>query len=686
MNMSVLELSLKAVDVPFTAANACYRPPSWPPPPDWVVSEDAQGNPLSFWGGPDWDFSELTGKNCKFEFAGGKKRPASPLGPENQNVMRLLATWIVWGSGSPSKLRTLRDNFNLVRRIAVLCDREGILATNLVRFPKLLERVPELFSTKTERNCVLVTLDRLLRAKEKIGIALIDERGISCLAKAFAECKDDDTEQTAYIPSRIWTYQLSRLRECLDDFLEQRQQVEDCFNFCVDAYAHNFGSLEAALLSINAPSTFFPFNVQREGAGSCSGRKFYGPFELTAQRFGIHTLLEKWVGRRKKDSVDVNSLSTYLSMIQTVGLAYIANFTLQRKEEVGALRADCLTWELDQLLGRIPVICGETTKTDPDSDDRWPTSPSIEVAVDAMTVVARLRMRCAASNPNVNCTDEDIANPYLLNVAFEPWSSTPGVGKPYSVRPNIQSYQSLMKRYPRLFELEQLRITEDDLLTARMFTPNLNKDGRFKVGETWPLAFHQLRRTSGVNMFASGVLSDSSIQVIMKHLTLLQTRYYGQNYTRVRFNQEVEALTVTSRYEVMAKQIESLVEERYVSPLGDERKQEIVVNLLSARDYDGLLKAGRKGEVSFRETRLGGCTKKGHCEYGGIESVARCAGGDGDKPCRDAIYDKRKQPSAERQLVITEQALQDAEPGSPRQKALQIEANAVRRFLNVVSN
>lgn len=250
----------------------------------------------------------------------------------------------------------------------------------------------------------------------------------------------------------------------------------------------------------------------------------------------------------------------------------------------------------------------------------------------------------------------------------------------------VQPYQFVMQRYPCLFDPEQMRITEDDLATARMFTPNLDKGGKFKVGETWPLAYHQLRRTGGINMFASGLLSDSSIQVIMKHLTLLQTRYYGQNHSRVRFNEDFESLTVTARYEVMARQIEALVKERYVSPLGDGRKREIVVNLVGNKEFNVLVKAGRNGEVSFRETRLGGCTKNGHCDYGGIESIVRCTGGDGDKPCREAIYDRAKQLSVERQLASIERRIEMAQPDSPRARALKAEALGLRKYLNVVRN
>lgn len=688
MSVSVFQLGLKLPNTPTTPESPCIRPRAWPPPAEWIVSEDAQGNPVSVWGGPYWDFSGWAGHTFRLDFAGGRHgRSAPSLSPGNQHLLRLLTTWMIWGPRGARSWSHLKNCFSLVRRIFVLCDREGIAASNLTRFPSVLQRVPGLFATEKEhgRKNVLVILDRLLRAKDQIGFTLIDEVGISRLSQTFAEIAGDDVEKTAYIPPRIWTYQVLRLRECLDDFLQHRQKVEGCFHFCVDAYADNFGSLETAFDIKKGLSALLPFTVSRHATEVQSGRRHYGPFELTARRFGIDTLLQKWV-LPPKGNIDLKSFCSYLSLIQSVGLAYIANFTLQRKEETGTLRADCLIWEQDSVLGRIAVIRGETTKTDVDSSAHWPTSPSVKVAVDAMTAVAKLRMRCAAANPRVCCSDYDKANPYLHHTAFEPWSPHPGCRRPYSTRKKVQPYQSLLQRYPQLFDLEQLRITDEDLVTARKFTPNLDKNGKFKVGEIWPLAYHQLRRTGAINMYASGILSETSIQAIMKHLTLFQTRYYGQGFSQVRFNEDFVGQTVAARYDVMAKQIEALAEDRYVSPLGECRNREIVVNLISTRDFNSLVKAGRNGEVSFRETRLGGCTKRGHCDYGGIESVARCAGGDGDKPCRDAIYDRSKQASVERQLENTERRLEEAQPDSPRMRVLQAEAHALRNCLNVIRN
>jgi hypothetical protein len=685
VSVSVVELAFKVGDAPITSNSASYRPPHWPPPRDWVVSEDSQGNPLSRWGDDYWDFSAWAGVSFKLDIAGGKHARSAPaLSVENQHLLRLLVTWLIWGPRGPRAWSTLKGVFNKMRRVVALCDREGVLASELVRFPRLIERIPTLITRQTDRATLLANLDRLLRVKNIIGFALLDEEGLSRLVKGFVDCPDnDDVEQTAYMPPRIWTYQVSRLRECLDDFLKHSQQVEECFHFCVDAYAHNFGSLEKALHK-NSPWMPLPFSFSAgQGRGTRTKKIFYGPFEETAQRFEVLELLRKWV-LPQSGKIEIKQFSLYLNLVQTTAITYIANFTLQRKEEAGALRADCLIWDEDPALGRIPIICGETTKTDPDSDARWPTSPSVEIAVKAASLVARMRIGCAVANTAINCSDYDRQNPMLFHAGFEPWA-TRIWDKDYSIGISMPNYRACLKRFPRLFDTEILKITEEDLAKARMFTPNLDKNGAFRVGKVWPLAFHQLRRTGGVNMFASGVLSDSSIQVIMKHLTLLQTTYYGRNHSRLRFSEEFEGISLAARYEVLAKQIQTLVEDRYVSPLGEKRKHEIVVNLVGTKDFKTLVKAGKKGEVPFRETRLGGCTKIGHCEYGGIESVARCAGGDGDKPCQEAIFDKAKRSSAERQLKDVEQRLNAANNGSPRQKALQAEAQGLRNYLNATT-
>jgi hypothetical protein len=647
-----------------------------------VVSEDRNGEVLSRYGDDTWDISPWAGKSAKLDIVGGGGyKQTERIDRDNADLMRLITAWLMWGPRAARSANALKGSFLLVRRIFALCSSNGILASDLMRFPKVFELLPTIIAPSGFDDTVTL-LHYLHDARDSLGFILVDQEGLKRLAEA---ATPHESRQTAYIPPRIWNHQVQRLRECLDDFLKHQVQIEECFNFCVEAYAEQFGSLEAAMLrdSTDRRQPRPPFH---RGGGRNSPPR-YGYFEAIAEQHAIKELLERWIPV-PTGGLKIKQFCGYLGLIQYAGLAYIANFTLQRIEEATSLRADCLSWEVDDQLGKIPIICGETTKTDPDSDARWPTSPSVEVAVKAMSVVARLRIRCAAADSRIAPSEADQANPYLVDRSFEPWAGWPGCTAPqsYAVRPHVASYQVLLERYPRLFDTEQLRITEEDLRIAQMLTSSLSWKKGFAVGEVWPFTWHQLRRTGAVNMFASGLLSDSSMQFLMKHATRLMSLYYGRGHGKLHLNEEVQATIVSTMYETMAHKLLSAKAERYVSPLGSDRKTAIVVNLIGDRDAKALAAAGARGETSFREIRLGACTKLGHCEYGGIESVARCAGGDDHNPCQDALFDRQKASAIVIQITRLKQDLQQAQEGSPRYRALQTEIKAMENYLDVVGN
>ena len=93
-------------------------------------------------------------------------------------------------------------------------------------------------------------------------------------------------------------------------------------------------------------------------------------------------------------------------------------------------------------------------------------------------------------------------------------------------------------------------------------------------------------------MFASGDISDSSMQLQMKHLTRLMPLYYGRGNTSLHLNEETRVLLVNAQYEAMGRQLAAVQTNRFVSPYGDEHKEkllaaasgEIPVNLISEDD------------------------------------------------------------------------------------------------------
>lgn len=661
-----------------TPTSPNYRPPSWPPPRDWPVVIDKNGQVISRWGDPRWDLTPWSRDAKHISFGDSEvrdRRAPRPLDAENADLMRMIATWLIWGPQAAGAVNTVFSNFYILKSVFSLASQNGISAASLMRFPNVFEQVPKIIAPGNY-EAVITLLHRLYDAREALGFTIVDLDGLKRLAAAAPE---HDHIQTPYIPPRIWLYQVARLRECLTDFLAHREQIESCFQFCLDVYIKKLGSLENALSPTkNRRDKRSPFDSTFR-----TMKDYPGSFTEVAERFGIAEILTKWVGMYES-SPQVRALSAYFSVVTFAGLAYVCNFTLQRREEVASIRTSCLLWEEDEKLGRVPIICGETTKTGLDSDARWVASPSVEVAIQALSTIARLRMTCDRANPVIQATAEDQRDPYLLSTGSEPWGAS---ARPYTIRRRLPGFKELASAVCRkLFDPEQMRITAEDLAVARRLTPNL-PETLFAVGKVWPLAWHQYRRTGAINMFASGDISDSTMQQQMKHSSRLMPLYYGRNHGRLHLNKEVQAAVVMAMYQAQAEMLKVVAtDDRFVSPHAPERRETLAVNVLSVKDTKDLIKLAKRGVVAFREHRLGGCMKAGACEYGGIESVARCAGGDGDKPCTDVLYDPRKEPQVRADMRRVEAEIKMLPSGHPRSSALLKERQAMENYLNAISN
>jgi hypothetical protein len=213
----------------------------------------------------------------------------------------MIATWLIWGPQSTGAVRTVYTNFYILKSIFALSSRNGISTANLMRFPKVFEQVPKVIAPGNY-EAVITLLHRLYDARDEIGFTIVDSDGLKRLAAA---APDHEPVQTAYIPPRIWLYQVARLRECLTDFLAHREQIESCFQFCLDAYIKKLGSLENALV---------PTKKRRDKRNPFDStfrnlKDYPGSFARVAERFGVAEILTKWVGTYKS-SPKVNALST----------------------------------------------------------------------------------------------------------------------------------------------------------------------------------------------------------------------------------------------------------------------------------------------------------------------------------------------------------------------------------------
>jgi len=676
--MNVAELPGLQIEASIITSDAeNFRPSSWPPSIDFPVITDAKGNVISRYGDVRWDLSPWAGHTLTIHFGDGPGQ-GKKISPENASLLRQVVAWWLWGAAAVRSARSLVYKFESIKPLFVACTDNGVLASELHKFPRVIKDAANYYSARGNR--VIAYLNALSFAKDQLGFTILNEDGMKILSEALPDAKEI---QTAYIPVRIWNYQISRLRECLDDFIAHQGAVEACYNFCLDAYAKNAGgSLSKAFGGLGVDA---PFNGARSKGLQRSGKVFHGAFRETAKKYKIERLLEKWCNTENK--MAPVTLSSYLSLVCQAGLAYTLNFSLMRVDEGGKLRAGCYEVETDPLGDDIHLLKGVTTKTIEDDDARWIVSPTVEVAIDAMKAVANMRMKAAIENPFIVLSKEDIENPVLQSLTHEPWSSRTPLTQPIKKFKKARSYGDIWNIWPKLFDAKELTITESDLEMAHRLTDGLDPE-KFSVGKVWPLAWHQLRRTGAVNMLASGLVSEASLQYQLKHASRAMSQYYGKNYYRLKepLNDEARGYYLREMYQAMVREFKSLQSDQYVSPHGEKRKDQILQEI-SEKDHKHLIKAAKAGNISYRQTFLGGCANSGPpCPLGGISNISACMGFGEEKPCKSALLDKDKLPIINQLREVVSLQINNAEEGSPMHESLRSQLESVERAINVIEN
>lgn len=672
-----IEMKLKVDSEAATPGSPAYVLRDWPPPDDFPVVIDASGKVISRFGDSIWNLSPYCKKRSVINFGDGEKCPGARIDAGNARLMRIATAWWMYGDRPVQAGATIVNFGSTMRVFFAYCSNAGILASDLLRYPRVIAGLAQQIAPSAA-EVFFHYMHEMYEAREGIGFTILDRGGLRTLESLLP---DHQRRQTPYIPPRIWTYQVERLRTFLDDYIANRSNIEACFKYCLDAYEANFGTLANAC-SRDRSEYGAPF---RRSSDQCRSFTYYGPFYKVAEQFDIAALLTRWClppGTPLGPEHWIRTLSNYLTQVSFVGTAYLLNFSGMRIEEACLLRADALKSEVDDQLGTMYMLRGETSKTARDDDALWITSPSVSLAIEAMSSVSRLRIMVAAEIPEAPTSASDIQNPRLRVRAFEPWTNAVNRDDSLDLRLEMSAYDAWEKTCPNLFDQQQLKLTEDDLHIARLITPTLDPE-RFCVGKPWSFTWHQLRRTTAVNMTGSGIVSDASLQYQLKHLTRAMSLYYGQGYSQRNFNKRVRSDYIRTIYEMLGHQFNELLGNRYVSPLGEGHK-DARLKLIGSYDHEVLKDKAKKGLISYRENLFGVCLKAGSCPYGGIDNVIHCGGGPGEAPCPDLLIDRHKRSRIETLAKVIAERLEQATPDSPDCESLLAQQHSVERNLNAI--
>ncbi len=648
----------------------------WPPSDDTPIVVDDDGNTISRFGDTAWDISIWAGRPTRLNFGDGEvsRNKATRIDPENARLLRLSIAHAIWiKSGSRRAPNSLRKLFDTLRKVFALCSKHGFLATDLAKYPIVIGDLPGYAGPAISRELVAMLHDLYLD-RDELGFEILDPVQLRRLA---AIVPKHAKKQTAYIPPRIWSYQLARIQAFFDDFRTHQEGIGRLFDACTDAYVANYGSVANACVRYR--NTYVgPFS---KSALEVPEMKYLGRFEDVAASFGVDKLLRRWCGdiERPDKKLNVSALAKYFTQVGYVGVAYIINFGLMRIAEAQGLRVNCSVIESDRNFGKVYLVRGETSKTIKDDRALWVVSPAVQEVVESMAIVARYRIGIAKMRSDIRLTQSDAESPRLLQRSCEPWSNAAHAES--RVAMSTRTYDSWRYHAPKLFSDSELMITEDDLSMARLVSTDLDSE-KYKVGKPWPLSWHQLRRTGAVNMFASGLVSDSSVQFQLKHSRPAMTYYYGRGYSERLLDRSLRAECIRAAYEGLGAQANAMLSERFVSPLGSEHKRNIL-KAISPLSTSQLREEAKAGRIAWRETLLGGCTNPQPCEYGGVDNIVRCGGGDGKAPCSQALFDRKKIGAILELKRVIQESLAAASSGSPYADSLKMQLLSVENAIDI---
>lgn len=645
-----------------------YELTRWPPPNDQPVSTDTAGKVISRVGDDIYDFSSYAKIGCRIRFDDMR------LTAVNRRRFKRVVCWWLWGPRGKITAVTVSNYATIIKPLFLLASSLNIDVRDLSAKPDCASLIAPMLGVSMF-DTFLMLLNELFVGRAELGFTLLDRRTLTNLVRLMPA---HELQQTAYIPPRIWLYQVTQLKACVEDYNQHREKLEDLFDYCLQAYISNYGSVEAAC---------HPDGTHRLGpfcSDVSSPHRYIGPFAESAKQFEVDALLTRWLRPSSgkvvnEDLVGIQRLAAYFNLVQAAGMAHILNFTAMRSIEAKGLRSSCFLTEENEHFGVIYMLRADTSKTIREQGTLWITSPSVEASVRALVSIAKLRVSVAKHDPNVHISEQDLNDPLLYTPSYEPWAVIGEVVRDRgpTARQRL-GYDQVLARYPSLLDKEKLSITDDDLHVARRITPTLEPK-IYTVGSTWPLAFHQLRRTAAVNMTASGLVDTSSIQYQLKHLLREQSLYYGRGFSKLRLNERAREEFIRTTYEMLALQADHLSDARYVSPHGPEGKRRII-RMVEGKDSKEIVKAAKRGLVSFRKTLFGGCTKPGPCPFGGVDNVSQCAW------CIDAVIDRQKKDEITSIGRNVKERIDRAPPNSPRRRSLEAQQSSILMALRLIKS
>lgn len=326
-----------------------------------------------------------------------------------------------------------------------------------------------------------------------------------------------------------------------------------------------------------------------------------------------------------------NGLSRGLNEIQTVCKLTIHAFSGMRHQEALGLPYHCTEVEVSNGLRHF-VLCGQTTKLNNGKirKTKWVTVAVGHRAAQIAQRIADVIYRVAGTQPKKS---KAIINKYPLFVSTgylgatsKPIAKT-GIYQTMALGLNTGADHSDLRT--RLLPL----IEDGDIRELEGIDPHRawRSEEGFSIGQQWPLASHQFRRSLALYAQRSGLVSLPSLRRQLQHITKEMSIYYSrgslfatdfskedpEGYNQHMAKEWLEAKPISEALAYLRDVVFS--EEELFGGAGAFEQQKKKRGQVT--DRDSTIKQFKKGLIGYKETPFGGCIKAGECDKVGLKLI-----------------------------------------------------------------
>lgn len=569
------------------------------PQPSFVISRNAAGETVSLYGDMRWDRTpyDPNGKTSviNFQFWTGEEQHSAR--PALLEEIRWLTFLVLYTTpGVPPSDQTIKRYLALLRTAARQAELKAVGVIELICDPHDFSTLVGISHAKTAR-ALLALLYKL--GPSVSGYTINASETLKSMRKLINQYSAS-LKQTVPVPTRIYSLLLGRMSDELNSVEQHLDNILALLrDYCSDPAIGL--SLQHQRIIGGTPGKISPRNTYKDVV----------TFPDLLRRHGLDRFWEE-----RNFRPDGKQLSTFLTRIQHVASLTIQAFTGMRGEEADTLPYFCLEEQKRYGDDRVHyIVKGKVTKDGGDARAvRWVTSRSGRTAI----IVAQRLAATIYDILGVKVTPKNTKIDLHLFVRV-----TSVLIRTVDPKPIVLEMSS--NEVARVFLAIPIEESDIDELEAIDTSRAWRQEQEFQVGQSWPLRRHQLRRSLALYAQKSGLVSLPALKRQLQHITEEMTLYYcagssfakdfiGEGHVEKHFGNEWQEAQPVSMGLSYVKNVLMDFDDKF-GPLASwlhHHGREDAANILI--DRETTMKAMRKGQLAYRSTPIGGCSKTSRCE------------------------------------------------------------------------